>query len=774
MPSHAKPTAVLVSFVILLCSLIGKNDVTYASQQDRLLRIEGIVLDELSNPVAGAEVHLSTPSKTLIAVSDAAGHFHFEAVPKALITLRVQARGFSILEQRIDSIGDLPSQITVTLTPVPLSEAVTVVVTGTESRIGETAASVIVLNSDDLKTTAAATVDDALRQVAGFSLFRRSGSRTANPTTQGVSLRALGPSGASRALVLLDGFPLNDPFGGWIYWSRIPRLAIAEVEVLQGGASYLYGGSAIGGVVNISTKSADSRSLSLETSYGNQQTPDASLYLADKKGTWSGAVAAEVFHTNGYVTVSEKERGRIDTLAGSRHSIVDLKLKKSFSGGSKVFGGASFFGESRTNGTPLQINRTHLRTFITGIDWQRMDLGLFTGRAYGTTEVFDQTFSAVSADRNTETITRIQRTPAQATGISAQWSRGLGRSQTLVAGFDAHEVRGASDEIVYVTGRANSLVGAGGRQRSGAIYLEDLFKIGPRLFINAGTRFDHWRNYAGLSGSKPLSTGTSTLNRFPSRHENVFSPRLSVLYKFSEHVAATALVTRAFRAPTLNELYRSFRVGSVVTLANEQLNAERMMGGEGGVRVVTLNGGAVLHASGFWNEVTGPIANITLLTTLSLITRQRQNLGRTQSRGLEIEADARMSRHWNLSAGYLFADATVVRFPANTALEGLLIPQVPRQQLTFQARYTNPATVTLGMQGRASSSQFDDDQNIFRLRQYFTLDTFVSRRLSHKVELFAAAENLFNQRYEIGKTPVTTLGPPILLRAGLRLHLGGK
>ena len=99
-------------------------------------------------------------------------------------------------------------------------------------------------------------LDDALRQVVGFSLFRRTSSRTANPTAQGVSLRGLGASGASRALVLADGIPLNDPFGGWVYWARQPRLGVERLEVLRGGAADLYGSGALGGVVQLVSRGA--------------------------------------------------------------------------------------------------------------------------------------------------------------------------------------------------------------------------------------------------------------------------------------------------------------------------------------------------------------------------------------------------------------------------------------------------------------------------------------------------------------------------------------
>src|SRR5437588_11791602 len=154
--------------------------------------------------------------------------------------------------------------------------------------------------------------------------------------------------------------------------------------------------------------------------------------------------------------------------------------------------------------------------------------------------------------------------------------------------------------------------------------------------------------------------------------------------------------------------------------------------------------------------------------------RQRQNLGRTRSRGVDIEVEARVSDTLSFSSGYQFIDATVLQFPANTSLEGLLIPQVPRHLLTFQARYSNPHRLTIAVQGRAVGSQFDDDQNQFRLNRYFTMDAFASRLLGRGVELFAAFENLTGQRYDVGRTPVLTVGPPVLARVGFRFNLGSR
>ncbi|HYJ45675.1 MAG TPA: TonB-dependent receptor, partial [Pyrinomonadaceae bacterium] len=637
------------------------------------------------------------------------------------------------------------------------------------------AASLATLSRADLATTGAVTLDDALRQVPGFTLFRRSGSRTANPTSQGVSLRGVGASGASRAVVLVDGVPLNDPFGGWVYWARVPRASISSVEVLRGGASHLYGSDALGGVINISTSKPASPALSLEASYGSERSADASVYAGGRRGVWGAQIAAESFKTDGYIIVDERARGRADIAAGVRNADLNLTLTRSVSNSGNVFARASFFGEARSNGTPLQTNRTHIRQFVAGTDWQSNRAGSFSLRAYTGTQLFDQNFSAVSADRNSETLTRLQRSPAQSTGLSFQWSRASFRRQTLVAGLDAREVRGASDELGFVAGRASSFADAGGRERTFGIFFEDIIRLRSNLFVTAGARLDRWRNYDAFSATRPLSaTARTTLNIFPDRSEAAFSPQLSLLYKSSERLSLYASLTRAFRQPTLNELYRGFRVGDVQTLANENLRAERLTGGEAGALLSNFNQRLNVRATFFWTETTRPVANVTLRVQPGLITRQRQNLGSTRSRGLELEWDARLTNQLSITGGYLLADATVLRFPANTQLEGLLIPQVPRHQLTFQARYLNPSLVTLGLQGRASSSQFDDDQNLFRLRKYFTLDGFVSRRLGQGVEAFAAAENLFNQRWDVGLTPVRTIGPPLTLRLGLRLHLGSK
>ena len=728
-------------------------------------------MDQTGAPIADARVSLYA-SPTLLAqtTSGPTGEFSFSDLRTTHGVLRVRATGFAELEQPWTAAEE---PLRIVLAPIPLKESVVVTAARSETQLGQTSASVAIVSSEELQQTAALRLDDVLRQVVGFQLFRRSGSRTANPTTQGISLRGTGASGASRALMLFDGIPLNDPFGGWIYWGRVPRESVGQVEVLRGGASHLYGATALSGVVNVISRAPETSALSAELSYGNEQTPSGSLFGSLTRGKWTMSLGAEISKTDGYIIVAEDERGPIDTPAGSRYSVANLKLERKLGDNGSAFMRGEIFGESRTNGTPLQTNRTHLRNLTAGANFGTTDLGDFTVRAYGGTQFFDQNFTAVSATRTSESLTRVQRVPAQSAGGTFQWSRGVGESHTLVAGIDAREVRGASDELAYVQDRPSFFVGSGGRERTIGVFAEDFFRLNPRLFLTAGARFDRWREFRGLSTTTPVTPSPSTTQTFPDRTETAFSPQLSLLYAPSDHVALTALFTRSFRPATLNELYRSFRVGNVITLANEKLRAERQTGGEAGARFYFFNQRIDTRVTMFWSEITRPVPNVTLSVTPALITRQRQNLGRTRSRGIELETDARLTRHWTVSGGYLLADATVLEFPANTTLEGLRIPQVPKHQATFQVRYLNPSLITLGIQARTGGQQFDDDQNRFTLGRYFTIDALASRRLTSNVDIFVAAENLFDQRYLTGRTPISTIGPPLLIRGGVRFRLRG-
>jgi outer membrane receptor protein involved in Fe transport len=392
-------------------------------------------------------------------------------------------------------------------------------------------------------------------------------------------------------------------------------------------------------------------------------------------------------------------------------------------------------------------------------------------RSYSTKQTYDQNFSAIATNRNTETLTRVQRVPAQSSGLMFQWSRSIGNHHSLVGGLEGREVRGASDEIVYDRGKAASLIGAGGRQRSYALFLSDSLRLNSRLSVSGGARLDIFRNLDGLIVSRSLSPGApDQVTQFPNTSELSWSPHLSLLYNATQKSSFFGSLYGAFRSPTLNELYRSFRVGNVLTLANEDLKRERAAGGEAGARVSFWEDRFDLRASFFSTAVSDPIANVTLASSPVLITRQRQNLGRTRSLGLEIDSSLRLKRRLNVNVGYLLSDARVASFSVNRSLEGLLIPQTPRQSFTFQISYASTKSYKFGLQGRASDAQFEDDQNLLRLPGFFTLDGYVSRNLNRRLEIFVAGENIFNARYQVGRTPVVTVGSPALLRVGLKMN----
>src|SRR6185295_12682109 len=213
-----------------------------------------------------------------------------------------------------------------------------------------------------------------------------------------------------------------------------------------------------------------------------------------------------------------------------------------------------------------------------GGDWQSALAGAFSARVFGSSQTYNQDFSSIAADRNRELITRRQQVPAQQTGFTVQWSRAAGSFQTLAAGVDFREVRGASDELAFVAGNLTSAVEAGGRERTFGVFGQDIIRITPSWIVTLGVRGDRWRNYDALSTTRPLVPvpGTPTVTKFPDRIETAFSPRLSVLHKLNQNVSLFVSGSRGFRAPTLNELYRSFRVGNVLTLANINLEAERL------------------------------------------------------------------------------------------------------------------------------------------------------------------------------------------------------
>jgi outer membrane receptor protein involved in Fe transport len=449
--------------------------------------------------------------------------------------------------------------------------------------------------------------------------------------------------------------------------------------------------------------------MAAEISAGSHSTSSGSLFAAVKRVRLS----ADYFDTAGYVLVRPQQRGAVDRAADSRHLASDLTYQ-----GDRFFVRASHYDESRNNGTPLQTNDTTISQLAAGAD-SRVYGGSLVGRGWVGDHDYQQTFSAIAADRNSERLTVNQRLSSRSIGGSMQWARPLGARHALLAGVEGQRVSAANEEN-------ESEVFA--RQRTGSGFVEDVFAATTALSVTAGLRYDSWRNF------------------------DAWSPRLAILYRAPRSVSFSASAYRAFRGPTLNELYRSFRVGNVLTLANDSLGPERLGAIELGVRARNV------RATFFWMEMDDAVANVTISTTPPLITRRRMNVASSRSRGAEIEGDWRVGSSWRFSTGYLFTDSTL--------REGKRVPQVPRNQMTAQVLYSS--RMNAGLQARWSGFSFDDDLNQLRLGSYFVVDLFASHPIARGFDVTLAAENLFDRAVEASATPVITLGTPRSLRIGLR------
>src|SRR5438445_11255601 len=319
--------------------------------------LQGVVVDAGGAAVAGARVSVRAGGAEAAAQTGPDGRFSI-AWDEAAAAVSVDAAGFAPFRRQVDPRHE-SGPLTIVLRRA-FADEVTVAAARVPERLAETPASVVVLGPATLELTPALAVDDALRQVPGFTLFRRSGSRTANPTSQGSSLRGLGGSGTSRALILDDGIPLNDPFGGWIFWGRIPRASLDRIEVLRGGASEVQGSGAMSGVVQFIRRR---EGLVVDAGAGTERTATLSVFIPFGRGDWNGNVAADFLTTGGYVLIDRDQRGAVDRAASSRHLDFDGTLRRE-----GFFIRASRYTESRNNGTPLQVNDTVLRQIAAGFD----------------------------------------------------------------------------------------------------------------------------------------------------------------------------------------------------------------------------------------------------------------------------------------------------------------------------------------------------------------------------------------------------------------------
>ncbi|MGH9617941.1 MAG: TonB-dependent receptor [Acidobacteriaceae bacterium] len=724
----------------------------------------GKIVGPTAQPIAGATVQLEIGNRTLLLVTGAQGDFQASTFPLGPATLIVKVPDYAPYMQPIQ-----PNQPeTIALSLATNSQRIVVTADRTPIALNESANTVRVVSQQALQQTASLTVGDQLRQVTGLQFFRRSSTLVANPTSQGVSLRGLGSTAASRTLVLSGQVPINDPFGGWVYWDQLPSLAIRDVEVMRGGASDLYGSSAIGGVINLIQRQPGPTAFALDTGYGQEDTPHVSALGTTVHGPWAGLVAGDWLTTNGYIEVAPDARGPVDTAANVHYQNAEADLRRSLSRRGDVYLRGNMLNEARNNGTPLQKNRTRLWRYTTGLNWTTENAGSFSAQLFGSQEHYGQSFSATTAGQQSEFLTRLQQVAVQQLGGSAKWTKSLRPWLMLITGSDANDVRASDDETPIKNRLPNGLADTSARQRDVGEYAEGLLQT-TNWTVAASVRGDDFLNLDTIqfmqTGKGPIAATT-----IPNRTETLANPRLGVVRRLNENISLTGSVYRAFRSPTMNELYRQSQVGQSVTLANPDLQSERATGWEGGFEFALPSKNTVVRTSYFWTEVDRPVTALTLSVTPTQILEQRENLGQIRSRGVSLDYQSQPFSWLSVTGGYQYANATVTQFAQDPGLIGKWIPQVPHNMATAQLRATKPKLGVAELLGTLSGHQYDDDANMFLLHGYFQMDGYVAHAFGSRAEIYGAASNIFNREIEVGRTPILTLAAPRLVSIGIRFH----
>ena len=702
----------------------------------------GVVIDVSGAPVPGAVVQTTGDAGSSETLTAQDGSWSIPVSSSARrVTVHVAAPGFSSVEREVTMPA---AAVRIELHPVGITERVTV--TGEAATRLAVESSATTLDQAALELSPALMLDDQLRSVPGFSLFRRTSSRVANPTTQGVTLRGLSASGASRTLVLADGVPLNDPFGAWVYWDRVPLAALQRVDVIRGGSGDVHGNDALGGVIRITTRTAPGFEVRLDG--GGMGTKRASGYAATSRPRWNTGLAAESSTTDGYIVVAPESRGPIDVAANSKSASTSGWFGVTHASTEAMFRGG-YFSESRGNGTPAQVNATATR-------WGAVSAhgvaggGAWEARADLNSGNYRQTFSAViGAARAAERLTSLQWVHPGGGGVAVDWVRAAGRATALLSA-SSRASRGDLDEAAFSTaGVLGSTTRTRARQRSTGAVLQGRFDVTPAMTLEAGVRGERW-------------TAENLDNRSADRGMWFFEPRVGASVRFTSDQTLRVSWLSGFRTPTMNELYRSFRVGNTMTFANASLDAEESWGPEIAytMRHSRWSGRAIFYAT----HLGGAIYNRTLSSTPTLIQRMRSN-GDARTIGSELELELRVWRAVALTTSWAINNSTFT----SGELDGKRVPQVPRAQGAIGVR-ANALRFAGSVDLRIVGAQFDDDRNEFELRKGSLVDARAGWRLARGLELFGAVENLFDEDLDTGKTPIRTVGQPRTGRVGLNLR----
>ncbi|WP_186728931.1 TonB-dependent receptor domain-containing protein [Sphingomonas panacisoli] len=615
-----------------------------------------------------------------------------------------------------------------------------------------------VIDRDRLTNDASGRVEDVLSDVAGFQQFRRADSRSANPSAQGATLRALGGNASSRTLVLLDGVPIADPFFGYIPFNAIVPDRLAAIRVTRGGGSGPFGAGAVAGTIElVSADRSDLPPIAGEAFYGSRDAQTVSASVSPTLGRGFASLSGRFERGDGFMTTPADQRVAASVPARYRDWSANARAAIPIGGEAELQVRGLAFGDNRTlrfrgADSSSEGEDASIRLVSRG-GWQVDALVYLQARNFTNKVISATTFRVTLDQRNT---------PSTGIGGKIELRPPIGGGHVLRVGGDARLADGELFEDAYsaaglVTARRN----AGGRSTVAGLFVEDDWTIG-RLVLTGGARIDRWSITDGFFRERDANGAPTVANAFADRSGTEATGRGGLLLHATRWADLRAAAYTGFRLPTLNELYRPFVVFPITTQANAALSPERLRGIEGGVDLRPATG-VQLSLTGFYNRLDDAIANVTLTPTL----RRRANVRAIVATGIEASLAWRRGP-FSLTASYAYSHSQV-RAPG-TALDGLAPAQSPRHAASATAAWSPKSGALLSLTARYVGDQYEDDLQTNVLPAATTVDAVARVPVGRRVSVIVRAENLFDAavvtRNQAGSID---LGTPRTLWVGLRI-----
>ncbi len=697
--------------------------------------------------------------------------------PRRLLALTLFLGTGGISAQQTSTVGDS--------TRASLLQATVVTATRSAQTVQSVPASVAVFDLRAIERSTARSVADFLRVIPGFSLRDFQSSLIAHPSRHAPAMRGLGGSSSSRVLVLLDGMPVNDPFAGWVHWSRVPMTLLARAEEVRGGGSGVWGDRALGGVINLMTVEPRRNDLQLSVSGGSHGTARTGGSATLRREKLSLQLAGDYTTTDGYVVVRPDLRGPIDTPAGARDIVGYARARYDFTPLRSIYLSANVLDEQRDNATPLRVNDTDAHEVRGGMQWVTADGSRFAANLFTNSLTHQHFFTSEALDRSSETPSLNQHTPARSTGAQASWSRQLLARHQLSVGVDASVIEGAvNEDLSYVNGAFSRHRLVEGKQSLWGVYAQDLIEMSNRVRLVASLRLDTRDTHDSRRQERDLVNPRVLLDTtYGQQTESRLSHSLGLRVQATDALSLRFNSYTAFRSPTLNELYKPFREsGNVITEANPSLDTERLLGFEGGLDLSM--GRTTARLTVFHTRVHDPIFELTVeaaggsgrtiapcgFVPAGGTCRQRRNVDLMESRGIETEIEVRLTGDLTVSGSYGYNPTEVLRAASQPELVGKESRANARHNYTLITAYDRPSVGSAALTVRSAGRRFEDDLNQLDLESFVVADLQVSRRLTTQAQVFAGVENLFDAEYPVSRanTGLVRVGGPRMIEGGIR------